>query len=349
MKFMVFRRTRRAKSAAGGLDVEISQVETFLAVATFGSFRRAAESLNLTQPAVSARIKGLERSLGARLFERDRREGVSLSEAGRQFRPHAEHLLHTAALARLAIEAQRPHSGASLHVSAVPPVCTYLLPQALRQFRIQHPDTVVSIHSGSPRRIVDMIMTGDVEIGVARSLHHPDLDTITLVDDPLVLVGRPRAPITPRRSVRWADIADRPFIFVDRGSDDWALSQNLFRRAGVVPNIALEVETTELAIRMVEYGMGLALLPYLSVAEELRQRKLATIAVADVDLPSGSLDVVHMRRRPLTPTAAAFVNILRDTCAGMGVLRPREPHRNAEPRQPGASRPQPLAHSLRAR
>ncbi|MDR7482836.1 MAG: LysR family transcriptional regulator [Armatimonadota bacterium] len=320
--------------------MEISQVEAFLAIATFGSFRRAAESLNLTQPAVSARIKALERSLGTHLFERDRREGVTLSDAGRRFRPHAEHLLHTAALARLAIQARRPHDGgASLHVAAVLPVCTYLLPQALKRFRSQYPDTVVSIRSGSPKSVAEVLLTGNAEIGVARSLRHPDLETISLADDPLVLVGGPRAPITPRRPVRWAEIADRPFIFVDRGSDDWALTQSLFRRAGVVPNIALEVETTELAIRMTEYGMGLALLPYLSVAEELRRRKLVALTVTDVDLPSGSLDVVHRRRRALTPITLAFLNIIRETYAGMVAQRTRGTRRHAGLLRASASRP----------
>ncbi len=318
----------------GGAGVEISQVEAFLAVATFGSFRRAAESLNLSQPAVSARIKALERSLGTHLFERDRREGVTLTEAGRQFRPHAEHLLHTAALARLATRG-RCSSGdsTSLHVAAVFAACTYLLPQALWRFRGRHPETAVSVRPGPPKFVAEMLLAGDVEIGIARSLHHPDLETISLADDPLVLVGRPRAPITPRRPVRWAEIADRPFIFVDRGSDEWTLTQRLFRRAGVVPNIALEVETTELAIRITEYGMGLAVLPYLAVAEELQRRKLVAITVEDVVLPSGSLDVVHRRRQPLTSVALAFLNSVREAYTAMKAQHSRDARRRVRLRR----------------
>src|SRR5260370_35580030 len=82
--------------------MEIPQIETFLAVATFGGFHRAAEALRVSQPAVSARIKALEESLGGMLFVRSRR-GLTLSEPGRVLRPYAEQLLKTASIARQAV------------------------------------------------------------------------------------------------------------------------------------------------------------------------------------------------------------------------------------------------------
>ncbi|HEV2732138.1 MAG TPA: LysR family transcriptional regulator, partial [Terriglobales bacterium] len=82
--------------------MEIDQLETFIAVATFGGFHRAAEALRVSQPAVSARIKALEESLGSTLFARSR-NALTLSEAGRILRPYAEQLLKTASLARQAV------------------------------------------------------------------------------------------------------------------------------------------------------------------------------------------------------------------------------------------------------
>src|SRR5439155_1367462 len=151
--------------------MEIPQVEAFLAVGTFGGFRRAAEALRLTQPAVSARIRALEGSLNVRLFERGA-HGLALSAAG-----------------------------------------------------------------------------------LARSLHHPEVETLSLRDDPLVLVARPAAWPERERRARLEEVADRPLVFFDRGSSDWTLTHGLFRRAGLVPNVALEVETIETAKRMVERGV----------------------------------------------------------------------------------------------
>ena len=85
--------------------MEILQLETFLAVASYGGFHRAAEALHVSQPAVSARISGLEHSLGTRLFERGP-AGFSLSPAGKALRPHAEQLLRQVAVARQAVHGE---------------------------------------------------------------------------------------------------------------------------------------------------------------------------------------------------------------------------------------------------
>src|SRR5712692_10536298 len=118
--------------------MEIGQVEAFVAVGTFGGFRRAADALRVSQPAVSARIKALEDSLGVSLFERGG-NGLALSAAGRAFRPHAEELLHAVALGRQAVHDLRPQSGGALQIAAALSICTYLLPDVLKRFQAAHP------------------------------------------------------------------------------------------------------------------------------------------------------------------------------------------------------------------
>src|SRR3989441_4369394 len=109
--------------------MEIPQVEAFLAVGTFGGFRRAAAALRLTQPAVSARIRALEDSLSVRLFERGRQgHGLALSAAGRALRPHAEQLLQAVALARQAVHDIRPASGGAVPNPPPPSIFTLPLP-----------------------------------------------------------------------------------------------------------------------------------------------------------------------------------------------------------------------------
>src|SRR5919108_504250 len=226
-------RARRADKR--GEWVEIGQVEAFLAVGTFGGFRRAADALRVTQPAISARIRALEESLGVPLFVRSQ-SGLTLSAAGRAFRPHAEQLLHAVALAR---------------------------------------------------------------------------ETVSLRDDPLVLVARPDSQVARTRRVRLEDVAAQPLIFFDRGSSDWTLSHGLFRRAGLVPNVVLEVETIETAKRMVERGMGLAFLPHLAVVTKTRRRRLVGLELSDAEPLSRSLDVIHPRQRPLSQEALALLKTLR--------------------------------------
>ncbi len=292
--------------------MEIPQVEAFLAVGTFGGFRRAAAALRLTQPAVSARIRALEDSLSVRLFERGRQgHGLALSVAGRALRPHAEQLLQAVALARQAVHDIRPASGGAIQIAAVLSICTYLLPDVLQRFQASHKDVMITVRSGHSKEVLEMVLRGDAEIGLARSLHHPEVETVSLRDDPLVLVGRAASWPASTRRARLEEIADRPLIFFDRGSSDWTLTQGLFRRAGLVPNVALEVETIETAKRMVERGMGLAFLPHLAVGRELRRRSLVAIEIMDAEPIVRSLDVIHPRPRPLSAAARALLQALR--------------------------------------
>ncbi len=306
--------------------MEIAQVEAFLAVGTFGGFRRAADALRVTQPAISARIKALEESLGVRLFDRGR-TGLALSPAGRALRPHAEQLLHAVALARQAVHDLGPSSGGAITIAAVLSICTYLLPDVLKRFQAAHPKTLITVRSGHSKEVLGMVLAGEAELGLARSLNHPEMETVSLRDDPLVLVSAPAAAMGRAGRARLEEVAAQPLILFDRGSSDWTLSHGLFRRAGLVPNVVLEVESIEAAKRMVERGIGLAFLPQLAVGQEIRRRRLLAIDIRDAEPLSRSLDVIHPRQRPLSTEAQALLKTLRAVVADAGAARGPRPRR----------------------
>ncbi len=291
--------------------MEIDQIKTFLAVATFSGFHRAADALNVSQPAVSARIKALEESLGATLFERSRR-GLTLSEAGRILRPYAEELLRTASQASQAVQELKPSSAGPLQIAAAHSISVYLLPDFLKRFQHAHPKVVISIRPGHSKEVLEMVLREEAEIGLARSLNHPDLETLSLREDPLLLVGHPRQGPAQARRARLDQVANWPLIFYERGSSDWTLTHGLFRRAGLVPNVALEVDTIETAKRMVDRGLGVAFLPQLAVGLEIRSGKFAIVKLLDAEPLGRSLDVIHSRHRPLRKEAQAFLQVIRE-------------------------------------
>src|SRR3989475_8799640 len=173
------------------------------------------------------------------------------------------------------------------------------------------PKVMITVRSGHSKEVLEMVLGGQAEIGLARSLQHPEVETLSLRDDPLVLVARPDSHVVRTRRVRLEDVAAQPLIFFDRGSSDWTLTHGLFRRAGLVPNVVLEVETIETAKRMVERGMGLAFLPHLAVVNEIRRRRLVGLELSDAEPLSRSLDVIHPRQRPLSHEALALLKTLR--------------------------------------
>jgi len=309
--------------------MEIDQVETFIAVVTYGGFHRAAAALHVSQPAVSARIRALEDSLGAKLFTRSHAH-LMLSAAGKALRPHAEQLLRNIALARQAVHELQPSARGALNIAAALSVCTYFIPDVMKDYKAANPKVMVSLRAGTSAQVLKMVLDGEADIGVARSLHHPEVETMTLRDDPLILVGHPSHPNTRQRSVRLEQVEEWPLIFYDRGSSDWTLSQGLFRRAGLLPNVVLEVDSIEAAKRMVERKLGLSFLPQIAIAQELRQGKLAAVEITNAEQLERDLDVIHARTRPLSRDAQAFLQLLRAAAAAPVQVEPK-------PRKPRAS------------
>jgi DNA-binding transcriptional LysR family regulator len=291
--------------------VELDQIETFLAVASYGGFHRAAKALRISQPAVSARIHMLEDALGATLFVRSRSH-VALSPAGKALRPHAENLLRAVSLARQAVHEHRPAVASGvLSISAGLSISTYLLPDILKKYRSANPKVVVNVRSGNSMQVLKMVLDGDVELGLARSLNHPEVETESLRDDPLLLVVHPRHPVARKPRAKLEEVEAWPLVFYDRGSSDWTLTNGLFRRAGLLPNVVLEVEGIEACKRMVLRQLGLAFLPQLAVMHELKAGRLRSIQLTDAEPLHRSLDVIRSRHRPLEINAKQFLDLLR--------------------------------------
>ena len=294
--------------------MEINQLETFLAVISYGGFHRAAGPLRVSQPAVSARIRSLEDSLGVTLFERVRSH-LHLSPAGKALRPHAEQLLRTIALARQAVHELQPAAGGVLRIAAALSICTYFLPDVMKDYQAANPKVMVSLRSGNSVEVLKMVLDGEADIGVARSLNHPEVETMTLRDDPLILVGHPAHPAARKRRTSLEVVESMPLVFFDRGSSDWTLTQGLFRRAGLLPNVVLEVEGIEAAKRMVERKMGLAFLPQIAIMSELQNGELVAIEINNAEPLRRNIDVIRPRRRPLTKDALTFLLLLKAAAA----------------------------------
>ena len=276
-----------------------------MAVATYGSFAKAAASMFLTQPSVSARVQGLEGALGRRLFERTGR-GVRLTRAGGVFLPIAERLLKTVVEGRQALEAAQSSEGGLVTIAAALSVSTYLLPEIVKGFRDEHPAARVSIRSGHSRDVLRMVLDQEAEIGLARGLRHPAVHTARLGRDEIILVAPPSHAFAHRREVRLAEVAGQPLILFDKGSSDWVLITGFFRRGGLLPNVVLELEGIEAAKKMVEKDIGITMLPQLAVRQELQTRSLVHVRISDAPSLGRHVDLVYRREGTLSEIARAF-------------------------------------------
>lgn len=294
--------------------MDFGQIEAFVQVAAHKSFSRAAEVLQLTQPSITARIHSLERELGDELFERGGR-GVRLTDAGLAFLPYAERILQTLAESRDTIDEVRNVQLGSLHLGSALTICTYVLPRILHSFRDRFSGIDVSIRTGRSEQVLAMLLSDEVQVGLVRSLSHPDVETVHLYDDEIVLIVNPEHPFAKRGSTSVEEAASEPIVLFDRGSSYFGLIHGFFRQAGVVPNVAMELDSLEATKRMVEEGLGIALVPLVTIERELNAGTLTRVDIVDAPPLKRPISLIFKRHRKRPRTVQAFIDHLAEMYA----------------------------------
>ena len=288
--------------------IDTARLEAFVEVARTGSISRAAEALFVTQPALTARLQALERSLGADLLVRGR-HGSRLSEAGKALLPHAERALVALRAGRTAVEEVRSGSAGRLTIGAAPAVSTYVLPAMLHRFQAKHPAVRLVVRSGHSEEILQMVLRD--EVGLMRPIQHPQITATLLYEDELTLVVHRGHRFAAAGHVRMAELASEHLILFDRTSSYHELTSAIVRQAGISPRGRLEVDNIDAAKRMVEQRLGIALLPRTSVQADIGSGRLVPVAVTD--MAPVRRQIVIARRRDageLTPVLAAFLATL---------------------------------------
>ena len=294
--------------------MDFGQIEAFVQVSANSSFSRAAEVLQLTQPSITARIQSLEREVGEELFERGGR-GVRLTDAGLAFLPYAERILQTLAEGRDAIDEVRNVQLGSLQLGSALTICTYVLPQILHDFRSRYGGVDVSIKTARSEQVLAMVLSDEVQVGLVRSLSHPDVETVHLYDDEIVLIAAPGHPFASTGRTTVEEAASEPIVLFDRGSSYFGLIHGFFRQAGVVPNVAMELDSLEATKRMVEEGLGIALVPLVTIERELEAGALAKVDIVDAEPLRRPISLIYKRHRKRPRTVEAFIDTLSEIYA----------------------------------
>ena len=290
--------------------IQLVQVEGFLEVARRGSVSRAAEALFITQPTLTARLQGLERELGTPLFLRTP-HGMRLTDAGRAWIPFAERALRALVDGRDALEQVMSATAGHLLIAAAPAISTYVLPELLERFVATHPRVEVSVRTGHSEDVVELVLHDEVQIGLGRAIHHPDLELRPFHTEDLVLVCAPDHPFTRRASVAMAEVAGQKPIMFDRKSSYYEIPQATFLSKGVSLRGVMELDSIEAVKKMVERGLGIALLPGSAVDREVAGGTLCIVSMKDAP-PMQNTIVAYRRRDAGEPTGivAAFLELL---------------------------------------
>lgn len=291
--------------------MQIIQLEAFLEAADRGSFRQAAASLQLSQPSVSARVQSLEEELGVALFTRMGR-GVRLTETGKSFRPYAERAIQALKQGKGVIDDIKDVSGGSLHIASARAIGTYTLPSILDRFRQQYPTIKVHINIGRSSDVLQMVVDGEVEIGLSRILTHPNVVTMHLYDEDICLATSPDHDFALNGVASIYDVAREPLILYDRESSYFVLIDQVCREAGISPRVEMTLDSIEATKHLVELGMGISFLPRSAVKHELERNSLALVPLTEGHIVSLPTAIMIRKEAQYLPATLAFIEVLKD-------------------------------------
>ena len=290
------------------MRIDFLGLQAFLSIAERGSFQKAASHLNLSQTAVSHRMRKLEDELGIKLFARTTRE-VTLTRAGIDFLPKAQNAIAGLEQSFDELKQQGAKRRERLDIACLPVFAVHHLPPILSRFHKTHPDVEVRIFETPSAAIAALVESGDVEFGLSViQTNRWDLDVEAIADVPLVLACPASHPLAQKRAVTWKELRNTPLIRVGTKTAIRSIIDDAMGAAHLAPNWQYEVQHVETAVHLVEAGLGLAVVLSVDVAFHRGRSVIAMpLRTPKVVVTYG---LVTRRGMPLSPAAAAVRELL---------------------------------------
>ena len=264
--------------------MEIRQLSTFIRVAQFKSFSKAAESLGYSQSAVTVQIHQLEEELHTRLFDRMGKR-IALTDPGTQFLEHAYEVLNEVNKARLSVSDAGELRG-RLHIGTIESLCFFKLPAVLRMYWEKHPHVVIRVTIGEPEHLIEQMERGE-------------LDMIYILDEPQYNNGwrklmeqREKVVFVASASLgeelrgipdlKVEQLLDMPFYLTERDANYRRVLDRFLASRETILTPFLECSDTSFIIKMLEINRGISFLPWYAVEQSVRQGKLSLLNVTNL-------------------------------------------------------------------
>ncbi|SMB98501.1 DNA-binding transcriptional regulator, LysR family [Thermanaeromonas toyohensis ToBE] len=297
----------------------LRQLRTFCCVVEEGAFRRAAERLFMTQPAVSQQINTLERYYGIKLFVRRGRK-LSLTPEGRFLYELAKQILSTIDEIPARFEEIRSAGINTISIGASSLTGTYILPTAVNKYRRLYPGDKISLEIGYAQDIIQKLRERQLDFGFLGKnpswSEDGELEFLPVGKDKLVFVVWPGHKWADRDMVMPGELQEETFIHSKQGSGMRALVEAYLQKEGVAkPNSIVEMGNIEAIKKGVANRLGVTIVSYFGVREEILRNELIAVPLLRLDKVSRDFVLVHHRDRKLNSSEIKFYEILREVIA----------------------------------
>lgn len=290
--------------------MEIRQLKTFWTLASTRSFSRTAEVLNYVPSTVTMQIKALEEELGVKLLDR-LGKSVVLTEAGQQLLPYANKILNDIEEARY-VSSQSGELTGTVTIGADEVLCTYRLPALLRLFRERYPHIRLLFRPLSSHNLKQSLREGDVD--VVFMLDEPiisaDLHTEFLMDEPFLMVVSPNHPLATCSTLSIEDFNREHILLSEKGCSYRTFFYRTLLRKGADSLTELEFNSVEAIKQCTMVGLGIALLPEMSLKGELERGELITLPW-DLSEIRFATQMLWHQDKWISPSMKEFIELTR--------------------------------------
>ncbi len=257
---------------------------------------KASEALNTSQPGVSKQIKLLENEIGIKVFQRNGKRLVGLTEPGEMVLGSIEAILQESNNIKVISEEYIEKDQGTFTIATTHTQARYKLPRVVEEFVKKYPKINLNIHQGNPSQVTDQIINGEADVGIATESINlsKDIHTIPCYQWNRCIVMPKNHPLTEVRRIKLEDLAAYPMITYDYAFTGSTIVSEVFKNANIEPNIMLTAIDADVIKTYVSLNMGIGL-----IAEMAYE--------ATCDLPMVSRDVSH-----LFPLSTTYIGIRRD-------------------------------------
>lgn len=289
--------------------MEVRQLQIFCALAEELNFTRTAQRVHTVQSNVTSQIKALEDELGVKLFDRLGKR-VALTEAGLRFQPFARQALAAMEQGQQAVQVGAEPSG-PLRIAAPESVLTYRLPPLVRAFRQRFPRVELVFRPHTATTVPAELESGRVDLAfhMIEELPIPALRSYALQRERIFLLADPGHSLARQRTVKATELAGQSFLLTESGCGYRAKFERILAVHKIRPGNVTEFSSVEAIKECVAAGMGIGLLPAMTVSREIRQSQLKQLAWA-----GPSLDIVtHLvwhQDKWVSPAMSAFRDLV---------------------------------------
>ena len=301
------------------MNVTLRQLRVFRSVAEGRNFSRAGDQVGLSQPAVSRSILELESQLGLKLLDRTTRE-VTLTEAGHSLAARLDRVLDDLDQTLQDVAGLASARGGKVRVASSPTLSANLMPGCIAACSQQAPAIQFLLLDRIQQDGLDSVRSGEVDFGVViEPSDADDLHCETILNDPFVLVTQPSHKLAQKPSVKWTAVDGQPLVLLDHASGSRRLIDQALEEHGAHCEVKQQLGHPTTVFRMVEAGIGISVMPGLSIPPA----GLALLAVRPlVPRVQRAIMLIRRRNRALSPLAERVWAIVRETAALSAAARP---------------------------